>query len=194
LSVPGYIYTRLNNPTNNVLEERLAALEGGIGAVVTSSGMAAITTALLTILRAGDHIVAANSLYGGTYNLLSVSLPRLGITTTFVDPTDPENFKAAIQDNTRLVFGETIGNPKLDILDIEAIANIAHQANIPLLIDNTVASPYLIKPIEYGADIIVHSLTKYISGNGTSIGGAIIDAGTFDWTSGLFPEFTEPSP
>lgn len=194
LSVPGYIYTRLNNPTNAVLEERLAALEGGIGAVVTSSGMAAVTTALLTLLRAGDHIVAANSLYGGTYNLLNVSLPRLGITTTFVDPSDPKNFKAAIQENTRLVFGESLGNPKLDVLDIKAVATIAHEVKIPLLIDNTVTSPYLLKPIEYGADIVVHSLTKYISGNGTSIGGVIIDSGKFDWTNGLFPEFTEPSP
>lgn len=194
LSIPGYIYTRLNNPTNAVLEERLTALEGGIGAVVTSSGMAAITTALLTLLRAGDHIVAANSLYGGTYNLLSVSLPRLGITTTFVDPDQPENFEAAIQENTRLVLGESLGNPKLDVLDIEAIAKIAHQAKIPLLIDNTVASPYLLKPFDYGADLVVHSLTKYISGNGTSIGGVIIDAGNFDWTNGLFPEFTQASP
>lgn len=194
LSIPDYIYTRLNNPTNAVLEERLAALEGGIGAVVTSSGMAAISTTLLTLLRAGDHIVAANSLYGGTFNLLSVSLPRLGITTTFVDPSDSDNFKNAIKENTRLVLGESLGNPKLDVLDIEAIAEVAHEANIPLLIDNTVTTPYLLKPIAYGADIVVHSLTKYISGNGTSIGGAIIDAGNFDWTNGLFPEFTNPAP
>lgn len=194
LSVPGYIYTRLNNPTNAILEERLAALEGGIGAVVTSSGMAAITTAILSFLKAGDHIVAANSLYGGTYNLLKVSLPRFGIHTHFVDPSDPENFKKAIQSNTRLVIGESIGNPKLDILDIRAVSEIAHAAGIPLLIDNTVTTPYLLKPIKYGADIVVHSLTKYISGNGTSIGGAIIDAGKFDWNNGLFPEFTEPSP
>lgn len=194
LSIPDYIYTRLNNPTNAVLEERLATLEGGIGAVVTSSGMAAISTALLTLLRAGDHIVAANSLYGGTYNLLSVTLPRLGISTTFVDPSNIESFKNAIKENTRLVLGESIGNPKLDVLDIEAVANVAHEANIPLLIDNTVTSPYLLKPIEYGADIVVHSLTKYISGNGTSIGGVIIDSGNFDWSNGLFPEFTDPAP
>lgn len=194
LSIPDYIYTRLNNPTNAVLEERLAALEGGVGAVVTASGISAIATTLLTLLRAGDHIVAANSLYGGTYNLLKVTLPRLGITTTFVDPSKPENFKTAIKKNTRLVYGETLGNPKLDILDIETVADIAHQANIPLLVDNTVATPYLLKPIAHGADIVVHSLTKYISGNGTSMGGAIIDSGRFDWTNGLFPEFTEPSP
>lgn len=194
LSIPDYIYTRLNNPTNAVLEERLTALEGGIGAVVTSSGMAAISTALLTLLRAGDHIVAANSLYGGTYNLLNVTLPRLGITTTFVDPSNIENFKKAIQENTRVVFGESLGNPKLDILDIEAVAKVAHEAKIPLLIDNTVTSPYLLKPIAYGADIVVHSLTKYLSGNGTSIGGVIIDSGNFDWANGLFPEFTEPAP
>ena len=194
LSIPDYIYTRLNNPTNAVLEERLATLEGGIGAVVTSSGMAAISTALLTLLRAGDHIVAANSLYGGTYNLLSVTLPRLGISTTFVDPSNIESFKNALKENTRLVLGESIGNPKLDVLDIEAVANVAHEANIPLLIDNTVTSPYLLKPIEYGADIVVHSLTKYISGNGTSIGGVIIDSGNFDWSNGLFPEFTDPAP
>lgn len=194
LSIPDYIYTRLNNPTNAVLEERLAALEGGIGAVVTSSGMAAISTALLTLLRAGDHIVAANSLYGGTFNLLSVTLPRLGITTSFVDPSDPENFKNAIKDTTRLVLGESVGNPKLDVLDIEAVAKVAHEAKLPLLIDNTVTSPSLLQPIAHGADIVVHSLTKYISGNGTSIGGVIIDAGKFDWTNGLFPEFTEPAP
>lgn len=194
LSIPDYIYTRLNNPTNAVLEERLATLEGGVGAVVTSSGMAAISTALLTILRAGDHIVAANSLYGGTFNLLSVTLPRLGITTTFVDPSNPKNFKKAIKENTRLVFGESLGNPKLDVLDIEAVAKVAHDAKLPLLIDNTVTSPYLLKPIEHGADIVVHSLTKYISGNGTLIGGAIIDAGNFDWTNGLFPEFTNAAP
>lgn len=194
LSIPDYIYTRLNNPTNAVLEERLTALEGGIGAVVTSSGMAAISTALLTLLRAGDHIVAANSLYGGTYNLLNVTLPRLGITTTFVDPSNIENFKKAIQENTRVVFGESLGNPKLDVLDIEAVAKVAHEAKIPLLIDNTVTSPYLLKPIAYGADIVVHSLTKYLSGNGTSIGGVIIDSGNFDWANGLFPEFTEPAP
>lgn len=193
LSRPGYIYTRLNNPTNDVLEQRLAALEGGIGAVVTASGAAAISTTLLTLLRAGDHIVASSSLYGGTYNLLNVTLPRLGITTTFVDPSATENFENALQDTTRVIFAESLGNPKLDILDIEAVSRIAKTNKIPLIIDNTVATPYLLNPIAYGADIVIHSLTKYISGNGTSLGGVIIDAGTFDWSSGKFPEFTEPS-
>lgn len=194
LSIPDYIYTRLNNPTSAVLEERLASLEGGIGAVVTSSGMAALTTAILTLLKAGDHIVAANSLYGGTFNLLNVTLPRFGITTSFVDPSDPDNFKKAIKENTRLVLGETLGNPKLDILDIQAVSKIAHEAGIPLLIDSTVTPPCLLRPIEHGADIVIHSLTKYISGNGTSLGGVIIDAGNFDWTNGKFPEFTDPAP
>lgn len=194
LSIPAYIYTRLNNPTNDVLEQRLAALEGGIGAVVTASGTAALSTTLLTLLKAGDHIVASNSLYGGTYNLLSVTLPRLGITTTFVDPSEIENFSEAIQENTRAVFAESLGNPKLDVIDLEAIAQVAHRAKIPFIVDNTVPSPYLLNPIEYGADIVIHSLTKYISGNGTSLGGVIIDAGKFDWSNGKFPEFTEPSP
>ncbi|WP_431110474.1 O-acetylhomoserine aminocarboxypropyltransferase/cysteine synthase family protein [Winogradskyella poriferorum] len=194
LSVPGFIYTRLNNPTNDILEQRLADLEGGIGAVATASGTAAISTTLLTLLRAGDHIVASSSLYGGTYNLLSVTLPRHGITTTFVDPSNPENFKNATQENTRVFFVESLGNPKLDVLDIEAISNEAKAFKVPLIVDNTVATPYLLNPIEYGANIVIHSLTKYINGNGTSLGGVIIDAGTFDWTNGKFPEFTEPSP
>jgi O-acetylhomoserine (thiol)-lyase len=193
LSVPGFIYTRLNNPTNDILEQRLAALEGGIAAVATASGTAAISTTLLTLLRAGDHIVASSSLYGGTYNLLSVTLPRHGITTTFVDPSDPENFEKATQENTRAVFIESLGNPKLDVLDIEAISNVAKARKVPLIVDNTVATPSLLNPIEYGANIVIHSLTKYINGNGTSLGGIIIDAGTFDWTNGKFPEFTEPS-
>ena len=193
LSVPGFIYTRLNNPTNDVLEQRLAALEGGIAAVATASGTAAISTTLLTLLRAGDHIVASSSLYGGTYNLLSVTLPRHGITTTFVDPSDPENFQKAAQENTRAIFVESLGNPKLDVLDLEAIAVAAKAHKVPLIVDNTVATPYLLNPIEYGANIVIHSLTKYINGNGTSLGGVVIDAGTFDWTNGKFPEFTEPS-
>lgn len=193
LAEPGFIYTRLNNPTNDVLEQRLAALEGGIGAVVTSSGTSALTTALLVLLRAGDHIVASNSLYGGTYNLLSVTLPRLGITTTFVDPSEPENFTKAAKENTRVFFAESLGNPKLDVLDLKEIADRAQAFKVPFIVDNTVATPYLLNPIEYGASIVIHSLTKYISGNGTSLGGAIIDAGTFDWSSGKFPEFTEPS-
>ncbi len=193
LSVPGFIYTRLNNPTNDILEQRLAALEGGIAAVATASGTAAISTTLLTLLKAGDHIVASTSLYGGTYNLLSVTLPRHGITTTFVDPSDPENFQKAAQENTRAIFVESLGNPKLDVLDIEAISVAAKAHKVPLIVDNTVATPYLLNPIEYGANIVIHSLTKYINGNGTSLGGIVIDAGTFDWTNGKFPEFTEPS-
>ncbi|MBW3518955.1 O-acetylhomoserine aminocarboxypropyltransferase/cysteine synthase family protein [Flavobacterium sp. NKUCC04_CG] len=193
LSTPGYIYTRLNNPTNDILEQRLAALEGGIGAVVTASGASAIATALLTLLKSGDHIVASSSLYGGTYNLLSVTLPRLGIHTTFVDPSDAINFKKAITPATRAVFVESLGNPKLDVLDLKAISKITQETKIPLIVDNTVATPYLWNPIAHGANIVIHSLTKYISGNGTSLGGVIIDAGTFDWSNGLFPEFTEPS-
>lgn len=193
LAEPGYIYTRLNNPTNDILEQRLAALEGGIGAVVTASGTAAIATTLLTLLRAGDHIVASSSLYGGTYNLLNVTLPRHGITTTFVDPSNPENFNKASQENTRVYFVESLGNPKLDVLDIEAISKEAKAYKVPLIVDNTVATPYLLNPIQYGANIVIHSLTKYITGNGTSLGGVIIDAGTFDWANGKFPEFTEPS-
>ena len=194
LTKPGYIYTRLNNPTNQILEERLAAIEGGIGAVVTSSGTSAIATTLLTLLKSGDHIVASSSLYGGTYNLLHVTLPRFGITTTFVDPDDVTNFENAIQENTRVIFGESLGNPKLDVLDIEGIATISKKHHIPFIVDNTVATPYLLNPIAYGANIVIHSLTKYITGNGTSLGGAIIDGGNFDWSSGKFPEFTEPSP
>ena len=194
LSETGYIYTRLNNPTNDVLEQRMAALEGGIAAVVTSSGTAAISTALMTLLRAGDHIVASSSLYGGTYNLLSNTLPRLGITTTFVDPEDPTNFGKAIEENTRAVFVESLGNPKLDVLDLKAISSEAKAAKIPFIVDNTVATPALLNPIEHGANIVIHSLTKYVNGNGTSLGGVIVDAGTFDYSSGKFPEFTEPSP
>jgi len=194
LAETGNIYTRINNPTNDVLEQRLAALEGGIAAVVTASGTSAIATSLLTLLKAGDHIVASSSLYGGTYNLLSVTLPRHGITTTFVDPSDAENFKKAAQENTRAFFIESLGNPKLDVLDIEAISKEAKSYKVPLIVDNTVATPYLLNPIEYGANIVIHSLTKYINGNGTALGGVIIDAGTFDWANGKFPEFTEPSP
>lgn len=193
LSESGYIYTRLNNPTNDVLEQRLAALEGGIGAVVTASGTAAIATTLLVLLKAGDHIVASSSLYGGTYNLLSVTLPRLGITTTFVDPSNPENFTKAAQENTRAFFVESLGNPKLDVLDLKGIALEAKAFRVPFIVDNTVATPYLLNPIEHGANIVIHSLTKYISGNGTSLGGVIIDAGNFEWDNGKFPEFTEPS-
>lgn len=193
LAEPGYIYTRLNNPTNDVLEQRLAALEGGIAAVSTASGTSAIATALMVLLKAGDHIVASNSLYGGTYNLLSVTLPRLGITTTFVDPDNPANFEAAVQENTRAFFAESLGNPKLDILDLKGISSYAKKAKVPFIVDNTVATPALLNPIEHGANIVIHSLTKFINGNGTAMGGVIVDAGTFDYGNGLFPEFTEPS-
>ena len=194
LAEPGFIYTRLNNPTNDVLEQRLAAMEGGIAAVATASGTAAIATTLMVILKTGDHIVASNSLYGGTYNLLSNTLPRFGITTTFVDPDDAENFANAIQPNTRLFFAESLGNPKLDVLDLKAISDQAKSAKVPFVVDNTVASPALLNPIEHGANIVIHSLTKYLTGNGTSLGGVIIYAGTFDWGNGNFPEFTEPNP
>ncbi|MCF6223843.1 MAG: O-acetylhomoserine aminocarboxypropyltransferase/cysteine synthase [Flavobacteriaceae bacterium] len=193
LTEPGYIYTRLNNPTNDILEQRLATLEGGVGAAVFASGAAAISTALLTLLKSGDHIVSSNSLYGGTYNLLNVTLPRTGITTTFVDPSGSQNFKNAIKENTKAIFVESLGNPKLDVLDLEAISAVAKAAKIPLIVDNTVATPYLLNPIKYGANIVIHSLTKYIGGQGNSLGGVVIDAGTFDWTNGNFPEFTEPS-
>ncbi len=189
----GFIYTRLNNPTNQILQDRLAALEGGIGAVVFASGTSAISTGLLTLLKAGDHIVASSSLYGGTYNLLSVTLPRFGITTTFVDASNPDNFAGAVQENTRAFFVESLGNPKLDVLDLEAIAIHSKAAEVPFIVDNTVATPALLNPIKHGADIVIHSLTKYIGGHGTSLGGAVIDAGTFNWANGKFPEFTEPS-
>ena len=194
LAEPGFIYTRLNNPTNDVLEQRLAAMEGGVAAVATASGTAAIATTLMVILKTGDHIVASSSLYGGTYNLLSNTLPRFGITTTFVDPDDAENFAKAIHPNTRLFFAESLGNPKLDVLDLKAISDQAKAAKVPFVVDNTVASPALLNPIEHGANIVIHSLTKYLTGNGTSLGGVIIDAGTFDWGNGNFPEFTEPNP
>ena len=193
LAEPGFIYTRLNNPTNDILEKRLAAIDGGIGAAVFASGTSAISTALLTLLKAGDHIVASSTLYGGTFNLLNVTLPRLGITTTFVDASNPQNFKDAVQENTRAVFIESIGNPKLDVLDIEAIAEVSKESKIPLIVDNTVATPYLLNPIKHGANIVVYSLTKFIGGQGNSLGGAIVDAGNFDWTNGKFAEFTEPS-
>ena len=188
-----FIYTRLNNPTNQILQDRLATLEGGIGAVAFASGSAAIATGLLTLLKSGDHIVASSSLYGGTFNLLNVTLPRLGITTTFVDASDPSSFAEATQENTRAFFVESLGNPKLDVLDLEAISEHAKVARVPFIVDNTVATPALLNPIKHGANIVIHSLTKYIGGHGTSLGGAIIDAGTFDWSSGKFPEFTEPS-
>jgi O-acetylhomoserine (thiol)-lyase len=194
LTEAGYIYTRLNNPTNDVLEQRLAALEGGVAAVATASGTAAIATTFMTLLKSGDHIVASNSLYGGTYNMLSNTLPRFGITTTFVDPDDTENFAKAVEPNTRAFFAESLGNPKLDVIDLKGISDHAKVAKVPFIVDNTVATPALLNPIKYGANIVIHSLTKYITGNGTTLGGIIIDAGTFDYSNGNFPEFTEPSP
>jgi O-acetylhomoserine (thiol)-lyase len=189
----GHIYTRISNPTIAVLEERLAALENGVGAVCTASGMAALHLAIATLLNAGDHIVASASLYGGTINLLTHTLPRFGITTTFVKPRDLDGIKAAIKPNTKLVIGETIGNPGLEVLDIPAVSRIAHDAGIPLLIDNTFATPYLARPIEMGADIVMNSITKWIGGHGIAIGGVIVDGGHFDWEkSGKFPTLTTP--
>ncbi|WP_315720919.1 MULTISPECIES: O-acetylhomoserine aminocarboxypropyltransferase [unclassified Bradyrhizobium] len=189
----GHIYTRISNPTTAVLEERLAALEGGVGAVCTASGQAALHLAIATLLNAGDHIVASSSLYGGTINLLAHTLPRFGITTSFVKPRDHDGFRAAIKPNTRLLIGETLGNPGLEVLDIPKVAAIAHDAGVPLLIDNTFATPYLSQPIAQGADIVMHSATKWLGGHGIAIGGAIIDGGRFDWRgSGKFPQLTEP--
>lgn len=188
---PGNIYTRIMNPTQNVFEERIAALEGGVGALATSSGQAAIHLALLNIVEAGDEIVASANLYGGSYNLLNVTFKKMGITVHFVDPDDPENFRAAINDKTRAVYAETIGNPRIDVLDIEAIANVAHDNGLPLIVDSTFATPYLLRPFEFGADIIVHSATKFIGGHGTSIGGVIVDSGNFNWDNGKFPGLVE---
>ncbi len=191
----GNIYTRLMNPTSDVFEKRVAALEGAPAALATSSGQAAITTSILNIAGAGDEIVSATSLYGGTYNLFSTTLPKIGINVHFVDPSDPENFRKAINSKTKALYAETIGNPKCDVLDIAAVAKIAHENGIPLIVDNTFPSPYLLRPIEHGADIVVHSATKFIGGHGTSIGGVIVDGGKFDWkASGKFPGLTEPDP
>ncbi|WP_088548606.1 homocysteine synthase [Paenibacillus aquistagni] len=191
----GNIYTRLMNPTTDVFEKRVAALEGGVGALATASGQAAITYAILNIAGAGDEIVSASSLYGGTYNLLSTTLAKLGIKTHFVDASDPENFRKAITPATKALYAETVGNPKGDVLDIEAVAKIAHENGIPLIVDNTFPSPYLLRPIEHGADIVVHSATKFIGGHGTSIGGVIVDGGKFDWAANdKFPGLTEPDP
>jgi len=195
LKEPGNIYTRIMNPTNDVFEQRMAALEGGVAALAVSSGSAAITYAVLNIAGTGDEIVAASTLYGGTYNLFSVTLPRLGIKTVFVDPDDPENLRRAINEKTKAVFIETLGNPGINIPDIEAIAAIAHENRIPLIVDNTFGTPYLIRPIEFGADVVVHSATKFIGGHGTTLGGVIVDGGKFDWIgSGKFPGLTEPDP
>jgi O-acetylhomoserine (thiol)-lyase len=195
LTEPGNIYTRIMNPTTDVFEKRIAALEGGVGALAVASGSAAITYAILNITGAGDEIVSASTLYGGTFNLFSFTLPRLGIKTVFVDPDDPENFRSAINDKTKALYIETIGNPGINLVDIEAVAKIAHDNGIPLIVDNTFGTPYLIRPIDFGADIVVHSATKFIGGHGTSIGGVIIDSGKFDWaSSGRFPGLTQPDP
>jgi len=194
LREPGNIYTRMMNPTTDVFEQRVAALEGGVGALATASGQAAITLAILNIASAGQEIVSATSLYGGTYNLFNITFPKIGIKVRFVDPSDPENFRRAITDKTRALYIETIGNPKLDVPDIEKIAGIAHEAGIPLIVDNTFATPYLCRPFDYGADIVVHSATKFIGGHGTSIGGIIVDSGKFNWKNGKFPELVEPDP
>ncbi|MGG4264597.1 O-acetylhomoserine aminocarboxypropyltransferase/cysteine synthase family protein [Peribacillus simplex] len=190
----GYIYTRLHNPTVSVFEERMALLEGGIGGLATASGMAAISLSILNIAGAGDEIVSASTLYGGTYNLFENTLPKYGIKVKFVSPDDPDNFKRAITPRTKAIFAETIGNPSLRVLDIEAVADIAHEAGIPLIIDNTFATPYLCRPIDFGADIVIHSATKWILGNGTTLGGVIVDGGKFDWNSPNYPGFTEPDP
>jgi O-acetylhomoserine (thiol)-lyase len=193
LERPGYVYSRISNPTTAVLEERMAALEGGVGAICTASGMAAMHVGIATLLGAGDHIVASASLYGGTVNLLAHTLPRFGITTTFVKPRDIEGFRAALRPNTRLVIGETIGNPGLEVFDIPRVAAIAHEAGLPLLIDSTFATPYLCRPLDFGADLVMHSLTKWIGGHGIAIGGVLIDGGRFDWErSGKFPTLTQP--
>ena len=191
----GNIYGRLTNPTEDVFERRIAALEGGVAALATASGAAAVTYTIQNLALSGDHIVAAKNIYGGTYNLLAHTLVDYGVTTTFVDPTNPADFEAAIQDNTKALYIETLGNPNSEVVDIEAVAAIAHAHKIPLVIDNTFGTPYLIRPIEHGADIVVHSATKFIGGHGTTIGGVIVDGGKFDWAaSGKFPQLTEPNP
>jgi len=189
----GHVYSRLSNPTNAVLEERIAALEDGVGAIATASGQAALHLAIMTLMGTGSHIVASAALYGGSHNLMAYTLPRFGIETTFVDPRDPQAFKSAIRDNTRLVFAETVGNPGLDVLNIPEVAEVAHAAGLPLMVDSTFTTPYLIKPFSLGADIIMHSATKFLSGHGIVIGGLLVDGGRFDWDgSGKFPTLTEP--
>ncbi|MDX1607262.1 MAG: PLP-dependent transferase, partial [Candidatus Competibacterales bacterium] len=189
----GHVYSRISNPTNAVLEERTAALEGGIGAIATASGQAALHLAIATLMGAGGHIVASRALYGGSHNLLSYTLPRFGITTSFVDPRDPQAFRAALRPETRLLFGEVLGNPGLDVLDLPAVAAIAHDHGVPLLIDATFTTPYLCRPFEHGADLVFHSATKFLGGHGVAIGGLLVDSGRFDWeASGKYPELTEP--
>jgi O-acetylhomoserine (thiol)-lyase len=195
LAEMGNIYTRIMNPTQDALEQRVASLEGGVAALAVSSGQAAETLAILNLASAGDHVVASASLYGGTYNLLHHSLPKMGITVSFVEnPDDPENWRSLVQENTKAFYAETIGNPKGDVLDIETVAGVAHDNGVPLIVDNTIATPYLIRPFEFGADVVVHSATKYLGGHGTAIAGLIVDGGSFDWTNGKFPGFTEPDP
>lgn len=194
LKESGNIYTRIMNPTQDVFEQRVAALEGGVGALATASGQAAITYSILNIAQAGDEIVSSSTLYGGTYTLFSSTFAKLGIKVNFVDPSDPENFRRAVTDKTKAFYAETIGNPRNNILDIERVASIAHESGVPLIVDNTFATPYLCRPFEFGADIVVHSATKFIGGHGTSIGGVIVDSGKFDWTNGKFPGLTEPDP
>ncbi|MBU8854314.1 O-acetylhomoserine aminocarboxypropyltransferase [Priestia megaterium] len=195
LSEQGYIYTRIVNPTTDVFEQRIAELEGGVGALGVASGQSATTFSILNIASAGDEIVSASSLYGGTYNLFSSTLPKLGITVKFVNADNPENFRSAITSKTKAIYAESVGNPQGNVLDIEAVADIAHEHGIPLIIDNTVPSPYLLRPIDFGADIVVHSATKFLGGHGTAIGGVIVDSGKFDWeASGKFPDLTTPDP
>ncbi|MGZ4589026.1 MAG: PLP-dependent transferase, partial [Mycobacteriaceae bacterium] len=195
LAEPGNIYTRIMNPTQDAVEQRITALEGGVGALLLASGMAAESLAILNVAESGDHIVASPSLYGGTYNLFHYTLPKLGVQVSFVeDPDDLEQWRAAAQPNTKAFYGESISNPRNDILDIPGISTVAHELGIPLIVDNTVATPYLIQPLAHGADIVVHSATKYLGGHGTTIAGVIVDGGTFDWTGGRFPGFTTPDP
>ncbi len=195
LKEPGNIYTRIMNPTSDVLEKRVAALEGGTAALAVASGSAAVMYSILNIAGAGDEIVAASTLYGGTYNLFATTLPKLGIKTIFVDPDDPENFRKAINEKTKAVYVETIGNPRINVIDFEALAEVAHSNGLPLIVDNTFGTPYLVNPLKWGADVVVHSATKFIGGHGTTIGGIIVDGGKFDWSaSGKFPGFTEPDP
>lgn len=193
LEIPGHLYSRITNPTVAVLEERLAALEGGVGAVCTASGQAAFHLAVATLMGAGGHIVASRNIYGGTHQMLNVTLPRFGITCTFVDPRDPSAFAAAIRPETRLVFAETLGNPGIEVLDIAAVAAVAHEAGLPLMVDSTFSTPYCIRPIDHGADIVMHSVTKFLGGHGVALGGALVDGGRFDWRgSGRFDTLTEP--
>jgi O-acetylhomoserine (thiol)-lyase len=189
----GNVYTRLSNPTTAVFEERVAAIEGGRAAVATASGQAAEMVAFLNILQSGDHVVSSSKLYGGTLTMLGVNLPKLGIEATFVDPDDPENFRRAVKANTKAIFSETLGNPAINVIDIVAIADVAHEMGVPLIVDNTAASPYLCQPIRHGADIVVHSATKFLGGHGTTMGGVVVESGTFPWDNGKFPSMTEPS-